>query len=96
MVQHDEGFASSLWNPVEAAIEADTFRRVVVLNQIDPGQAVRKYVVDADSSETQIEFPLRKLNPVVAIAPEESPLAGRRPEHLRFDILDLAIVEIAL
>ena len=59
VVQHNKRFTSGLGNPVDAAIDADNFRVIVILNPVNPGQRVGEDEVQANVRQTQVEVSFR-------------------------------------
>lgn len=67
VIEHDQALLPGGGNPYQPRIEADHFRYIIVLNQVDPVQCRREVDFGSQASEPRDEVTLRKFDiiPVV-------------------------------
>ena len=89
MVQDNKRLTTRLRYPMQAAVDSDRLRIVVVLNQIRPRELVGKEDVEPDPREPQREVPFEDLNIIMAVGHKAPEIPTRIPGHLRIDIVSI-------
>ena len=89
MVQDNKRLTTGLRYPMQAAVDSDRLRIVVVLNQIRPRKLVGKEDVEPDPGEPQREVPFEDLDIIMAVGHKAPEIPSRIPGHLRIDIVSI-------
>ena len=92
VVQDDETFPAGFGNPVQAAVEADGFGEVVVLDQVDPGQGRREHVLKRHRGQPHDEVAARQRHIIDLVADVEAEVRRRAPRRVCPDERILSVV----